>query len=211
MYQLQWNNMKWKIMTRNQLCWSVAAVQVGLAMFLWWYAPLQTAAAEKAARAKYPNQRIGLSLEFYQRIEPAPSQRVSFALNFPALILSVPFQGLFPRPLYESKQRLLLATDVVFFAWTGLLWYWITSEVIGRKPADDLRAASKPLRTICRVCGLVFALLLGATAITLFLSALSTAPNRQIAPFGLLWALGLALYFGRKLWSQLKPAQPGQP
>ena len=115
MYELQGS-----IMTRGQVNVTVSALQVALAVFLWWYAPLQVRETQEAAKAQYPNQHIQLGLDFYRRIEPGPAERVAFALNFPALILSIPVANFFPEPLYESYLRLFSPMDLAFFV--SYLW-----------------------------------------------------------------------------------------
>jgi len=197
MYELQGS-----IMTRGQVNVTVSALQVALAVFLWWYAPLQVRETQEAAKAQYPNQHIQLGLDFYRRIEPGPAERVAFALNFPALILSIPVANFFPEPLYESNLRLFSPMDLAFFVWTGILWYWLALRLTALKKSDEPKKLPKTVRIIWLACGVLFALILGAAALSMLLSRLSTIPYKQVAPFGLLWSLGLASYFAWQLKSE---------
>lgn len=192
-------------MNRNQLCLLISVVQIGLAVLLWWYAPLQTLKTQEAVKSQYPNQHIQLGLDFYRRIEPAPAERVSFALNFPALVLSIPVASFFPEPLYESGFRHLSPIDFVFWGWIGVMWYWMTSRLFRREGGDKPKKMSRPFRVVWLVCGLLFALIVGTVGLTMLLSRLSTVPYKQIAPFGMLWSLLLAAYFIWKLRSEWKP------
>ncbi len=189
-------------MTRNGLCWLVSGLQVALAVFLWWYAPLQIVTAQKAVDANYPKQHAQLGLDFYRRNTPAPAERVSLALDFPAAILAGPFNIAFPRRLYETKLRLLSMRDLAFFFWTGVLWYWTMSILIQRGKSGDVKKLSRSVRIALLVCGLGFALIVGAIGLDALVSKFSAIPDKQIAPFGLLWSLGLAAYFLWKLRSE---------
>lgn len=188
-------------MNRNALCWSISSLQVALAIFLWWYAPLQIVGAQKAASDKYPNQKIELGLDFYRSITPAPAEKISLALNFPAAVFAGVLNVLFPKPLYEDKLRFLSARDLAFFGCTGLLWYWLTSLLIPPKSGFAAKNVPSLVRTALFGCGLLFALATGAIAVEAAVSKLSAPPEKQIGIFGMLWAVGLTAYFVLKLKS----------
>ncbi len=195
------------LMTRSQFCWLVAVLQTALAVCLWWYAPSQIVAAQQGMHDRYPNQSIELGPDFYRRNVPAPAERVSLALNYPAAILAGPLNILFPRPLYETRLRLLSPKDLAFFGWTGVLWFWLTSKLYRSRSTPTRLRMSRSLRLSGIVFGLIFALFMGAIGFETLANRLSTTPERQVAPFGLLWSIGFTVYFGWKLRLELAIAK----
>lgn len=193
-------------MSRRVLCLVISLGQVMLAIALWWYAPLQVVAAQKAVHARYPGQEIQLGQEFYLRMTPAPAERFSLALNFPAAVLAGPFSFAFRKPLYESDLRFLAPKDLAFFFWTGVLWFWIASVVVpGKDSGDGQRKMPRWVRIAASSCGLAFALVVGAIALEPLLKGLSSVPYRQIAPYGMIWSAALGAYFIWRLISELRP------
>ena len=194
-------------MTRTRMCVLVAVVQVALAIFLWWYAPLQISRAVEAVQAQNPNHQIQLEMDFIRRIDPAPAERVSLAINFPAAVVADLLTLPFPIQLYQSGHRFLSLRDLVFFGSTGVFWYWVTSIVIRRKTRGDLRNLKRPHRIGLLVCGVLFALFEGILALEWLFSKSSTPPYREVGPFGLLWSVALAAYFVWKMWSEFTSAE----
>lgn len=193
-------------MTRRRLPVMVAVAQVSLAIFLWWYAPLQLDRALKAEKAKYPpNQQINLWMNFPWHNEPALADRISWAMNFPADVVAGLFNFGFPRPLYRTGVWRLSVKDLVFFISTGFLWYWVTSILVRRKTKRDSSKLLGVPRVALLSSGFLFALALGAVALDGLISVSSPPGYRQAAFFGLLWSLGLGAYFIWKLKSELIP------
>jgi hypothetical protein len=186
-------------MNRNQLSSLIALAQVALAIALWWYSPYQFIHTKQKAEAQFPGQNIQLSQEFFRNNLPAPAERLSLALNFPAAVLAGPFNVFFPKPLYESKLRILSVKDLAFFAWTGFFWYWLASTLLHKKSELQVKRPSRLVATTMAAFGLVFALAVGVVACNALISKWSAVPSKQVAPFGLFWSVGLALYFARKL------------
>ena len=182
--------------------WLLASGQVLLAILLNLYAPHQYWDAVLSKLPPGSDRHVQLGVDYFVQHWPPPAEQVSWAINFPARVLTIPFIGL-QRPLISyavgvGKNELTVA-DIIFFLWVGVLWYWIGT--ILRAPSTSLpkstRYSSWRVFLVIDVSGMLFALIVGVFGA--YCTLTHRKPYQHIGPFGVLWALALMAYFYRRL------------
>jgi hypothetical protein len=193
-------------MQRIRWRWVLPIAQLILAIALWACAPYQYLAGLSDIHAKHPNEDIQLGTEFYLHNWPTSAEQVVLAMNFPAAVLAGPLNRLLPQPLYAGEIVKLTVRDVAFFFWIVVLWAWIGAKVDNGDASAhrDSRDPNALLRFGRHVCALVFALILGAIATEELLTMWPRPATSAVAACGLLWAIGLGIYFGWRIKASMR-------
>ena len=135
-------------------------------------------------------------LEYSGQNTPAPVERISQGINFPALALAYPLKGHANAIIdYNCDYTLVWISlhDVGFFAGVIVFWYWMGRKLDQSQGRSPRIARPRTLRIAGLTCGFVFAILNGAYALQLSVS--KWRPERHIGAFGIVWALVLFAYF----------------
>src|SRR5690242_13987532 len=176
-------------MRRIRWRWALPLTQLTLALMCHIYEPRQY-----RVRAELDHAVDNMRYVFQH--SPAPIGRISLGINFPAMVLAYPLRNkgvAFYK--FNSDYTLIWISlrDLGVFAGIVLFWYclgWILDERAGR-PA--LVRRSTAVIRICGWCvGVVFGLLTGIYALSLFLS--EWRPERQIGMAGIAWAILLLIF-----------------
>jgi hypothetical protein len=184
--------------------WTLAILQIMVATAALVYAPYQYKARPHPIGDDF-------MLLGYRMAWPPPILRTSYALNFPALTVVIPFRfSSWSRRhvfRYQGPPFVLLSVeDCIFLTAVGALWYWLGSKIDRRKRVTTEAPGSKSLKTVSLMIGFLFSA--GVTALASFYVMLTDAdrPFRQIGLFGLLWGVALLWYFVSNLMRVLRTA-----
>jgi hypothetical protein len=185
-------------MRRVRWKWFLPIVQVLLALAAYAYGPTQYKAIMVRCGVVGDNN----VLEFSAQNFPAPIERFSLGINFPAIALDFPMWRLGNELwLYSSDRFIYFAITprgVGFFFWVAVFWYWV-----GRK-LDECRgnpriARPRGMRMAWLWGGLAFGIETGACAVLIYVVDGSSRPERQIAYAGIAWSFALIAYFAWQL------------
>ena len=195
-------------MRRVRWKWFLPLAQLLLALAAYVYEPRQF----KAILVKDGVMGDNNVLEYSKQHDPAPVQRISLGINFPALALDY--------PLWHNSNQLWSYSDgpnaifieittrgIGFFIGIAVFWYWVGKKL------DECRgnrtiARSRRTRIAWLSCGLVFGILTGACAAKILVLDWYFLPERQIGFAGIAWSLALIAYFVWQLTRQFSRGEP---
>jgi hypothetical protein len=172
--------------------WILAVVQIAAAFAALVFAPSQWKA--------HPHLIGDCTLVGFRQTWPPPILRVTYAVNFPALVASnaVQYASWSDIPVLHRREAPFVwvsVQDGIFLVNVGFLWYWLGSILDRRLEGHNDIRRSKPLAVVGLTSGCLFAIT--TTALATFYATRTNAdrPYRQIGPFGLVWSAMLLCYF----------------
>jgi hypothetical protein len=144
-------------------------------------------------RVQARHDRATSNIIYYFQHYPAPTERVSLGVNFPALTLSFPFREA-SGTIYEHNSPYtnvrVSYSDVTFFAAIVLFWQ-IVGGVLERRCFS--RVCPRWAQVAGVILGVGFTILVAAHALRLV--AEKWQPEREMGAFGLAWAALLISLF----------------
>jgi len=183
----------------TRICWQWV---LPLGQFLLASAGLVYGPHEYRARAQ--RDRAVNNFEYHFQHYPAPSQRVVYGMNFPALVLSYPLRNE-DNAIYEHNSDYTLIwvapRDIGFLLGVVLSWYWVGRTVVRRRARGAGSTWARTTTIVGLACGLGFGFLTGAYAVQMIVSRWQ--PDKQIGAFGIAWSITLIGCFGRRLVHEL--------
>ena len=191
-------------MSRIKWSWVLCGGQILLAVVLLYYEPYEYLETAERIQRETNSQNVRSSISFWERHWPPRAGVVLRAVNYPAMILSVPFDFGSHTPLYSNGVRDIYFRDITFLGWVGVVWYWIGTLIENRKQHVQFALKRRWLWEIICVAGLILAVIGGVVAVRRVIEDNAIAPERWIFIFGVFWALLLFGYFVRKSWLVLK-------
>jgi hypothetical protein len=173
--------------------WILPLVQILVALAGLVYGPHQFKAKALRDGASGDNNM----LEYNGQNFPAPVERVSKSINFPALVLSYPFNKYNVNELLFVSNNYTFVTvypsDVAFFCAIVVFWYWVGRTMDRSQARNTISTRSHWKRLASLACGVVFSILMGTYALHMVTSR--WRPERQIGMSGMIWAVALLVYF----------------
>lgn len=134
---------------------------------------------------------------------PEVVERLSRAINFPALVLSYPFRNE-DNAVYRRNTEYTLVwiapKDIAFFACIVVFWCLVGRAIDKRRGGLPRETWPRKIRIAGLSCGVILGILTGAYAAKLVTS--EWLPERQIAGFGIAWSIVLLAYFIWRLTSE---------
>ena len=180
-------------MTRVRWKWLLPVAQLALALTCHVYGPHEY-------RAALQRERAVNDPAYYGQNYPAPAERISHVINFPALTLVYPLTE-FDHPVLKrnTEYTLIWVTphDLGFFVGIVLFWYLIGKRLDDRARPSEGSKWPRKMRIAGLLCGCLFGILTGAYAVQMIASTLR--PERQIGATGIAWGVALFSYFGWQL------------
>jgi hypothetical protein len=184
-----------------------------------WFLPVAQLIFAFAALVYGPHQykvrelEVGVSgdnnmLEYSAQNFPAPVERISNGINFPALTLAYPLRNYNVNELFFYANNYTFVRiyfkDIGFFLAILVFWYWV-----GRKLEQSQRhgtGTTRPrwMRVAGVSCGLVFGILTGTYAVQMLVRDWHWRPERQIGSCGIVWSLALVVYFVWRVRQELR-------
>jgi len=190
-------------MTRFRWQWLLPLVQLVLVLTAAVYGTHEYRVTERQ-KGVYGDNNV---LEYFSQNFPAPLERISQGINFPALVLAYPLKGYTNAIVDYSFEYTLVwisLHDMGFFAGVVVFWCWVGWKLDQSQGRSPRHAVPRGLRIAGLTCGFVFATLTGAYALQMILS--EWRPERHIGAFGIAWSFALLAYFAwhftRELWSR---------
>lgn len=188
-------------MRRFRWKWILPTAQLVFASFCLIYGPHQYRVRVRLDGAVGDNNM----LEYAAQNAPAPIERISKGVNFPALVLDYPLRE-YDNALYSHNSAYTLIwvspSEVGFFAGIAIFWYWLGRKLDQRRGGSPRTTRPRKVRIAGLMCGLLFGILTGAYAIQI--TASRFRPERQIGAFGIVWSLALTACFAWHLRQELR-------
>ena len=191
-------------MRRVRWKWFLPIVQVLLALAAYVYEPTQYKAIMVRSGVVGDNN----VLEYSAQNSPAPIERFSLGINFPAIALDLPLWRLGNQLwLYRNRDRRIFfeitLRGVGFFFGVAVFWYWVGGKL------DECRgnpriARPRGVRMAWLWGGLTFGIETGACGVLIYVVDGSSRAERQVAYAGMAWSLALIAYFAwqlKRAWS----------
>lgn len=136
------------------------------------------------------------TVEYFSQNFPAPVERISKGINFPALVLAYPLRG-YDNAIYSKNTAYTLVwispRELGFLAGIVAFWYWVGRKLDQSQRPNPTIVRYRASRMAALVCGFAFAILTGAYALHMSIS--EWRPERHIGAFGIVWSLVLLVYF----------------
>jgi hypothetical protein len=194
--------------------WVLPGLQLTFAAFCLFYGPHQFRLRARRDGVAGDNN----VLEYSAQNAPAPIERVSKAMNFPALVLAYPVKERDNAIYFHNSDYALVwisPKEIGFFIGIALFWYWVGTRFDRRMRGSG---AAKPRSWSLSItelgCGLLFGILTGAYALRMLIETGQFRPERQIAVCGIIWSAILIAYFTSRLtreWPQTTSTAPRPP
>lgn len=145
------------------------------------------------------------NVEYLWQHYPAPAERISQALNFPALILDYPLRNE-GDAIYERNSSYTLIwiapREIGFFVAVFLFWHG-AGRMLDWRYERNRAIGSRALRIAGLVAGLLFGICTGVYAEQMI--SLKWLPMREIGFCGCAWAIVLFAYFAWRLFVEFVP------
>jgi hypothetical protein len=141
-------------------------------------------------------------LEYNGQHFPAPIERASKAINFPALVLAYPLRGYENQLLFYRNNYTFVRVsprDVGFFGGVVIFWYWVGWKMDQSQGRSPKITRSRRATIAGLMCGFVLGILTSACALQLLIQDWHWRPERQIGAFGIVWSVALVAYFTGQL------------
>jgi len=135
-------------------------------------------------------------LEYSAQHSPAPVERISWGINFPASVLAYPLRESDNALYFRNSGYTLIwisPKEIGFFVGIAIFWYCVGRRLdqhLGRIPKSTWPRKAKIAGL---TCGIVFGILTGAYALQMIAS--KWYPERTIGTFGIVWSFALIAYF----------------
>jgi hypothetical protein len=191
-------------MRRVRVKWFLPIVQLLLALAAYVYGPAQYKAILDRSGVMGDNN----VMEYSAQNSPAPIERLSLGINFPAIALDCPLWR-FGNQIWLYRGGRIIFFEITprgvgFFFGVVVFWYWV-----GRK-FDECRgnpriARPSGVRMAWLWGGLAFGIVTGACAVFIYVVDGFFRPERQVAYAGIAWSFALIAYFAWQLtraWSK---------
>ena len=184
------NRWKWKII--------LPVAQLALAVFCHIYGPHQY-------RVEARRRRVVNNFGYYLQHDPAPVQRISLGLSFPALAVAYPLLEEQTYLIYSRNSAYtyisIAPKEIGFWAGVVVLWYGVGRWLDQCRRERKRGQGHWMLSLVLPVCGIVFAICIGAYAAQI--STWRYLPWTQIGACGFVWCAILLTYFGMRLAREL--------
>jgi hypothetical protein len=151
----------------------------------------------------------GTTLEYFSQRYPPPVKRISYGINFPALVLDYPLWGNH-KTLYEWKNNYtfieITPEEIGFLVGIAVFWYWVGKKLDQNQIHGLITARPRKVRIAGLACGLAFGVLTGGYAVQMIVRDWHWRPERQIGAFGIAWSCALIAYFAWQFTREFRPA-----